>query len=73
MTNALQFQTKKYKSIIENMNLGLMEVDANETILNVNNAFVKMCGYSPEGNLLDLKPETFSWTGSKDRVHATKR
>ena len=28
------------------MNLGLMEVDANETILNINNAFIKMCGYS---------------------------
>ena len=45
---SLQFESKKYKSIIENMNLGLMEVDNNETILNVNNAFVKMCGYSPE-------------------------
>ncbi len=43
---SLKFQSKKYKSIIENMNLGLMEVDANETILNVNNAFIKMCGYS---------------------------
>jgi len=45
---SLQFQSKKYKSIIENMNLGLMEVDNNEIILNVNNAFSKMCGYSPE-------------------------
>lgn len=45
---SLQFQSKKYKSIIENMNLGLMEVDNNETILNVNNAFSNMCGYSPE-------------------------
>jgi two-component system, sporulation sensor kinase E len=45
---SLEFQNKKYKSIIENMNLGLMEVDNNETILNVNNAFSKMCGYSPE-------------------------
>ena len=43
---SLKFQSKKYKSIIENMNLGLMEVDTNETILNVNNAFIKMCGYS---------------------------
>ena len=45
---SLQFESKKYKSIIENMNMGLMEVDNNETILNVNNAFSKMCGYSPE-------------------------
>jgi len=45
---SLQFESKKYKSIIENMNLGLMEVDNNEIILNVNNAFSNMCGYSPE-------------------------
>lgn len=45
---SLQFESKKYKSIIENMNLGLMEVDNNETILNVNNAFSNMCGYGPE-------------------------
>ena len=43
---SLKFQSKKYKSIIENMNLGLMEVDSNEIILNVNNAFAKMSGYS---------------------------
>ena len=46
---SLKFQSKKYKSIIENMNLGLMEVDSNEIILNVNNAFVKMSGYSHKG------------------------
>ena len=67
---SLKFQTKKYKSIIENMNLGLMEVDSNEIILNVNNAFVKMCGYSLR-NLLDLKPEIFCWTKEKT-IHATK-
>ncbi len=43
---SIEFQRKKYKSIIDNMNLGLMEVDSNEIILNVNNAFVKMSGYS---------------------------
>ena len=45
---SIEFQRKKYKSIIDNMNLGLMEVDNDETILNVNNAFSNMCGYSPE-------------------------
>jgi two-component system, sporulation sensor kinase E len=42
----LEFQNKKYKGIIENMNIGLMEVDNNDIILNINNAFVKMCGFN---------------------------
>ncbi len=42
----LEFQSKKYKSIIQNMNLGLMEVDNNDIILNINNAFVQMSGFS---------------------------
>ena len=73
----LMFQSKKYKSIIENMNLGLMEVDNNEIILNVNNAFVKMCGYSPEelvgfkarDILLDVKKQDFM----KEKVKSRKK
>ena len=42
---SLKFQNQKYKRIIENMNMGIMEVDNNNVILNVNNAFVKMCGF----------------------------
>lgn len=61
---SLQFQSKKYKSIIENMNLGLMEVDNNETILNVNNAFVKMCGYSAE-QLVGFKGRDILLVGEK--------
>ncbi|MDC1325191.1 PAS domain S-box protein [Ulvibacter sp.] len=45
---SLKFQNKKYKRIIENMNMGLMEVDNNDVILNVNNAFVNMCGFKEE-------------------------
>ena len=73
----LMFQSKKYKSIIENMNLGLMEVDNNEIILNVNNAFVKMCGYSSEelvgfkarDILLDVKKQDFM----KEKVKSRKK
>jgi PAS domain S-box-containing protein len=61
---SVEFQRKKYKSIIENMNLGLMEVDSNETILNVNNAFVKMCGYSPE-ELIGFKGRDILLVGEK--------
>tara|TARA_B110000285_G_scaffold36646_1_gene39658 strand:+ start:1316 stop:3799 length:2484 start_codon:yes stop_codon:yes gene_type:complete len=45
---SLEFQNKKYKRIIENMNMGLMEVDNNDVILNVNNAFINMCGFKEE-------------------------
>jgi PAS domain S-box-containing protein len=45
---SLEFQNKKYKNIIENINLGLMEVDNNDVILAVNNAFCNMTGYASE-------------------------
>ena len=44
----LEFQNRKYKNIIENINLGLMEVDNNDVILAVNNAFCNMTGYASE-------------------------
>jgi len=77
---SLQFESKKYKSIIENMNLGLMEVDNNETILNVNNAFSKMCGYSPEelvgfkarDILLDDKKQEYMQQKVKSRQEGVK-
>jgi len=45
---SLEFQNTKYKNIIENINLGLMEVDNNDIILSLNNAFCKMSGYASE-------------------------
>ena len=77
---SLQFESKKYKSIIENMNLGLMEVDNNEIILNVNNAFSKMCGYSPEelvgfkarDILLDDKKQEYMQQKVKSRKEGVK-
>ena len=68
---SLKFQSKKYKSIIENMNLGLMEVDNNEIILNVNNAFVKMCGYSPE-ELVGFKARDILLDGKKQEYMQQK-
>ncbi len=43
---ALINREEKYRGIISNMNLGLMEVDLNETILFANASFCKMSGYS---------------------------
>ena len=45
---SLEFQNTKYKNIIENINLGLMEVDNNDVILAVNNAFCTMSGYTSD-------------------------
>lgn len=41
----LEAQRQKYSSIIANMNLGLLEVDNEDTILMVNQSFQKMSGY----------------------------
>jgi two-component system, sporulation sensor kinase E len=68
---SVEFQRNKYKSIIENMNLGLMEVDNNEIILNVNNAFVKMCGYSPE-ELVGFKGRDILLDGKKQEYMQQK-
>lgn len=43
---SIEYQNKKYKNIIDNINLGLMEVDNNDTILTVNNAFCNISGYN---------------------------
>ena len=45
---SLEFQNTKYKNIIENINLGLMEVDNNDIILSLNNAFCTMSGYASD-------------------------
>ena len=43
---ALQIRERKYRNIITNMNLGLMEVDQNELIQFVNNSFCEMSGFT---------------------------
>lgn len=42
---ALQRNEEKYRNIIENMNLGLMEVDMNDNILYANKRFYELTGY----------------------------
>lgn len=45
---SLRFQEEKYRRIIANMNLGLLEVDLNDIILFVNDSFCEMSGYRVE-------------------------
>lgn len=44
----IEFEKTKYKSIIDNMNLGLLEVDNNDNILSVNKSLAVMSGYSTQ-------------------------
>lgn len=44
----LQQNEKKYLSIIDNMQLGLVETNANGNIMNVNNSFCELLGYNNE-------------------------
>jgi len=44
---ALKKSEEKYRSIIANMNMGLLEEDANEQIIYANNSFCKMIGFEP--------------------------
>ncbi len=44
--NQLRIQEEKYRNIIANMNLGLLEVDLNDIIIYANQSFCEMSGYT---------------------------
>ncbi len=54
----IQLQEEKYRNIIANMNLGLIEVDRNEVIQYCNQGFCNLSGYSKEEligkNIVDI-------------------
>lgn len=60
--NNLKFQEEKYRNIIANMNLGLIEVDNNEIAKYVNQSFLEISGYD-ESELIGKKPSSmfFTW------------
>lgn len=45
---AIRESEEKYRGVLENMDLGLLEVDTEENIIRVNNAFCQMIGYLPD-------------------------
>ncbi|MEI6412270.1 MAG: PAS domain S-box protein, partial [Bacteroidota bacterium] len=46
--NAIRESEEKYRGVLENMDLGLLEVDLEDNILHANNAFCQMLGYTTD-------------------------
>ena len=57
--DALRANEEKYRNIISNMNLGLLEVTTDETITFANESFARMTGYSIEEMLGKKASELF--------------
>ena len=66
---SLEAQRKKYRDIIANMNLGLIEVDNDDVILMVNQSFAEMSGYT-EAELIGKKGnEIFPIGDGSKKIH----
>jgi two-component system, sensor histidine kinase len=65
--NALRINEEKYRSIIANMNLGLLEVDNQEIIRASNHSFCAMSGYSME-ELIGKKASDLFAKGSNEEL-----
>lgn len=71
---ALRTSEEKYRSIIENMNLGLLQVTPEENIVYANQSFCKMSGYTADELLGKNAPQLFSGAGGSDgAAMATER
>lgn len=67
---ALKESEEKYKSLFENMELGILEVDNNDIIQYCNDAFRKICGYSNK-ELIDKNASALLLIDSKSRKTMT--
>ncbi|MGZ3757151.1 MAG: PAS domain S-box protein [Mucilaginibacter sp.] len=63
----LSTNEEKYRSIIENMNLGLLEVDNDEIVTYANQSFCTMSGYKME-EFAGKKASTFFATGEDSHI-----
>ena len=68
---AVRIREEKYRSIIANMNLGLLEVDNNEIIQYANQSFMNMSGFS-DAELIGNKPSDFFISGENIEVIKSK-
>jgi PAS domain S-box-containing protein len=68
----LRLQEEKYRNIISNMNLGLIEVDNDQRILFANQSFCEMSGYTLK-ELRDMKANTFLVTEEDKHLLSEKQ
>ena len=68
----LKFQEEKYRNIIAHMNLGLIEVDTEETIQFANQSFAEISGYEVS-ELMGKKPEDIFVFGENFEIMQTKQ
>lgn len=69
----LKIQEEKYRNIIANMNLGLIEVDNNEIIQYANQSFADLSGFEVE-ELIGLNPsKTFVFGENLEKLNSKNR
>lgn len=69
----LKLQEEKYRNIIANMNLGLIEVDNDDVIRYANQSFADMSGFEGK-ELIGLRAsETFAFGDNIEKLEAKKR
>lgn len=68
---ALQFKEEKYRNILANMNLGILEVDHEEMIQYANQSFLDMSGFETN-ELLGMNARTFLVSGENDMIMQEK-
>lgn len=68
---ALQFKEEKYRNILANMNLGILEVDPEEKIQYANQSFFNMCGFEM-ADLIGMNARTFLVSGENDALMQEK-
>jgi len=64
---AISIREEKYRNILANMNLGLLEVDINESILYANQSFCEMSGYALD-EMIGLEAKTLFPTSAASPV-----
>jgi PAS domain S-box-containing protein len=65
---SIEAQRQKYRSIITNMNLGLLEVNINDEILMVNQSFEEMSGYTASDLLGKVASDIFTIDTDKEII-----
>ncbi|UUC44353.1 PAS domain-containing hybrid sensor histidine kinase/response regulator [Flavobacterium cerinum] len=71
--NSLKAQEEKYRNIIANMNMGLIEVDRDENILYANQGFLTISGYELDEILGKYAPELFMFDEHLELVKAKRK